>query len=136
MTKDYFQKLNQTLKDSDRALPSLIIDLDKLDRNLSTLKSNLNPKASYRIVVKSLPSWELIEYVMKSTATQKLMVFHQPFLTELSSRLTGNADILMGKPIPIKTATYFYKNLISNKNFDAFKQIQWLVIQEKELKSI
>ena len=130
----YFQQLNERLKNHKRAIPCLLIDLDRLDNNISTLRKNLNPNADFRIVIKSLPCVELIEYVMQHTDTQKLMVFHQPFLTDLSTRLNQNADILLGKPMPIQTASYFYKNLppLTN-NFNPYQQIQWLVDTQQRI---
>ena len=128
MSKPYFEQLNQTLKNYQRAIPCLLIDLDKVDENLAILQKNLQANTSFRIVVKSLPSIELIQYVMQKASTEKLMVFHQPFLTELARSLTATADVLLGKPMPIKTAQYFYENLPeSNQGFNPFQQIQWLV---------
>ncbi len=134
MSKPYFEKLNQTLKNYQRAIPCLLIDLDKVDENIATLKKNLQANTSLRIVVKSLPSLELIQYVMQRGNTEKLMVFHQPFLTALAGNLTANADILLGKPMPIKTASYFYKNLPESKQgFHPYQQIQWLVDTEQRI---
>ena len=130
----YFQQLNHTLKNYKRAIPCLLIDLDKLDENITTLTTNLNPNTDFRIVVKSLPSAELIQYIMDKAATKKLMVFHQPFLTDLAERLDNEADVLLGKPMPIKTATYFYQNFPKNElNFNPFQQIQWLVDTERRI---
>lgn len=130
----YFNQLNQTLKNYKRAIPCLLIDLDSLDRNIATLKANLKSTTAFRIVVKSLPSIGLIEHIMNKAGTNKLMVFHQPFLTDLASRLDKQADILLGKPMPIKTAQYFYENLPENKlNFNPFQQIQWLVDTETRI---
>ncbi|MEM1124728.1 MAG: alanine racemase, partial [Bacteroidota bacterium] len=129
-----FQQLNQSLKNYKRAIPCLLLDLDSLDKNIQTLKANLHPKTTFRVVVKSLPCVELIDYIMDKTATNKLMVFHQPFLTDLASRLNDQADILLGKPMPIKTAQYFYKNLPENElKFNAFTQIQWLVDTDERI---
>lgn len=131
----YFEKLNQTLKSQERAIPCLLIDLDKLDKNITTLKTNWPSTANFRIVIKSLPSWELVEYVMRQSRTKRLMVFHQPFLTDLVGKLDTEADILIGKPMPIKTASYFYNNLPNlNHGFNAYKQIQWLVDTELRIK--
>jgi len=134
MDASYFQNLNQTLKNYNRAIPCLLIDLDQLDKNIATLKANINPKAAFRIVVKSLPCIELIDYLMQKAPTQKLMVFHQPFLTDLAARLDQQADILLGKPMPIKTASYFYDNLPDNpKDFNPYRQIQWLVDTDQRI---
>ena len=104
MQVKYFESLNQELKNQPRAIPFLIIDLDKLDQNIETLKSSIQTNIDFRIVVKSLPSPELIDYVIQKANTKKLMVFHQPFLTHLSKVQDNTIDILLGKPMPVKTA--------------------------------
>lgn len=123
----YFEKLNWLLKNHHRAIPCLLIDLDKLDSNLERLKASIPNKAVSRIVVKSIPSFELIEYAMKALETTHLMLFHQPFLTDLSARLDEKADILLGKPFPLKAAEFYYAHLPNNPNFNPYTQIQWLV---------
>lgn len=134
MNKPYFQQLNNTLKNHNRAIPYLLIDLDQVDKNLATLQSNLNPTTGFRIVAKSLPSLEMLQYVMKRIATHRLMVFHQPFLTDIIGSVNQSVDILLGKPMPIKTATYFYNNLPTTSNeVDAYQQIQWLVDTKKRI---
>ena len=66
--------------------------------------------------------------------TDKLMVFHQPFLSDLSSTLDQRADVLLGKPMPIRTAQYYYKTLPKLKNdFDPYRQVQWLVDTEARI---
>ena len=103
----YFQQLNQALRNYERAIPSLLLDLDKLDENIAVLKGAIPTSMAFRIVVKSLPSLELVEYIMEKATTNKLMVFHQPFLTHLSAHCHEKTDILLGKPMPIKTAAYY-----------------------------
>jgi D-serine deaminase-like pyridoxal phosphate-dependent protein len=62
------------------------------------------------------------------------MVFHQPFLTDLSSRLHQEADILLGKPMPVKTAAYYYQHLPEKTNgLDPFTQVQWLLDTPKRI---
>ena len=124
----YFPLLNQALKSHKRAIPCLLIDLDRLDKNITTLKANLKSDADFRIVVKSLPSLDLVQYVMKKAETNRLMVFHQPFLTDLSQRCDDTVDILLGKPMPVKTAAYFYQSFQNSySQFNPISQIQWLV---------
>jgi len=130
----YFQQLNQTLSNYKRAIPTLLLDLAILDKNIATLKQAIPDAMAFRIVVKSLPSAELVAYIMKKAATNKLMVFHQPFLTDLSARCDDQADILLGKPMPIKTAAYYYENLpASTLNFNPYQQIQWLVDTQERI---
>ncbi len=127
MKQKYFESLNQELKNQPRAIPSLLIDLDQLDQNIETLESSLQPNINFRIVVKSLPSPELIDYIIQKANTKKLMVFHQPFLSHLSKIHDSTIDILLGKPIPIKTAAYYYHTLETPNGFSPTKQLQWLV---------
>ncbi|MEM6316391.1 MAG: alanine racemase [Bacteroidota bacterium] len=134
MTATYFEQLSQTLKEYPRAIPFLLVDLDRLDKNLVQLQRTIRPEVDFRIVVKSLPCVELIDYLMEKTPTNKLMVFHQPFLTDLASRLNDQADVLLGKPFPIKTATYFYNHLPDlSHGFNPYSQIQWLVDTSKRI---
>lgn len=127
MKEKYFEALNQELKNQPRSIPFLLIDLDILDQNIETLKSSFQPNVDFRIVVKSLPSPELIDYIMQKTKTKKLMVFHQPFLSHLSKIHDRTIDILLGKPMPVKTAEYYYQTLKTPNGFSAQKQLQWLV---------
>ncbi|MFV0248833.1 MAG: alanine racemase [Tenacibaculum sp.] len=125
---NYFERLNKVLKNHHRALPCLIVDLDIVDKNTEVFKYNLKPSANFRIVVKSLPSQNLIQYIMDKIGTSDLMVFHQPFLSDLTRSLNNKSDILLGKPMPVKTVKYYYSNLHDRKhNFNPYTQIQWLV---------
>lgn len=130
----YFSSLNQELKQHYRAIPCLLIDLDRLDENITILKKNLKEKANFRIVVKSLPSPELIHYVMQKATTSNLMLFHQPFLTDISHRSDEKVDILLGKPMPVKTAAYYYETMKNCPSaFNPFRQVQWLVDTPKRI---
>ncbi|MEM9930462.1 MAG: alanine racemase, partial [Bacteroidota bacterium] len=125
---DYFGRLNAALKKYARAIPCMLVDLDRVDHNIARFQATLNPKCDVRLVVKSLPSWPLIQYISQRLGTNKLMVFHQPFLTDLTSKLNAKADVLLGKPMPIKTACYYYDHLPEcTVGFDPYRQIQWLV---------
>ena len=130
----YFEHLNSELKKHQRAVPFLLIDLDFLDQNITTFLQDKYESQQFRIVVKSLPSFELVKYIIKKTKTNNLMVFHQPFLTDLASKLSANTDVLLGKPMPVKTARFFHDNLpIKNNGFNPHTQIQWLVDTTKRI---
>lgn len=128
----YFAKLNDQLKQKSQSKPSLMIDLDDLDKNISELKLLVNDKAAYRVVVKSLPSMDLLKHVLESTETNRLMVFHQPFLTLIAQELP-DADVLLGKPMPIGAARYFYNNVDLRSGFEPTKQLQWLIDSHERL---
>ncbi|ANQ51769.1 DSD1 family PLP-dependent enzyme [Flammeovirga sp. MY04] len=128
LENNYFELLNSILKEGNRAIPFLMLDLDRIDENIQLLQKDLKTGAHLRIVVKSLPSYPLIAYIANKMQTNRYMVFHQPFLSDLASKLDHQADILIGKPMPVKTAAYFYKNISKNNpDFNPFTQIQWLI---------
>lgn len=129
----YFQAVNRSLRNHERAIPFFLIDLDRLDQNIRTLKFAVQGRKRFRIVVKSLPSPELLDYLTDRLQTQRYMVFHEPILSRLAGRLDKRADILLGKPMPVRTAEYFYRHLPHNSQFNAYRQIQWLVDSEARL---
>ena len=130
----YFQQLNQTLKWYHNAIPFLLVDLDRLDENIDTLRLHISPMSDLRLVVKSLPSKDLISYIMERAATSKLMVFHQPFLNDIAQWANEKVDILLGKPMPVTTVEYFFKQLnADNSKFNPTHQIQWLVDTPKRI---
>jgi D-serine deaminase-like pyridoxal phosphate-dependent protein len=129
----YFQTINQSLRAHERAIPFFLIDLDRLDQNLQTLRFALQGRQGFRIVVKSLPCSALLSYISDRLQTQRYMVFHEPILNRLVKELGPQADILMGKPMPVKTARHFYHQLPENLPLEPFRQIQWLVDTEDRL---
>lgn len=134
----YFSRLNQSLKKQGSYLPSMLIDLDKLDENIAALKQQLNPDVDYRIVAKSLPSPQLLGYIMDKAQTNKLMLFHQPFLSQITLDYP-NCDVLMGKPMPVMAAAHYYQQQQQKsvstkpKSFDSSTQLQWLIDSETRL---
>lgn len=121
---DYFRALNDELKRNGPMRPCLVLDLDRLDQNIAVLQQSIRPPKHYRVVAKSLPSAKLIEYIFDKAQTQRLMAFHQPFLNE-EARLFPQADILVGKPLPARSAQIFYEE--HKGRFDPGRQLQWLV---------
>ena len=83
----YFQNLSAALDKAGLARPTLVIDKQKLLANAAVLHQHLAGRYDYRVVAKSLPSLPLLEAIMAHTDTQRLMVFHQPFLNLIASEL-------------------------------------------------
>lgn len=120
----FFEKLNGVLQKSGPWVPSMVVDLDTVDRNIDRIVQSIGGDKGFRIVAKSLPSVEMIKYVAERAKTNRIMVFHQPFLNELAEQMP-EADVLMGKPMPVQSAAIFYQ-----KHAGAFApqtQLQWLV---------
>ncbi len=125
----YFEKMNNTLREQGIGSPVLVIDLDILDRNIDLVAASVEvkPAKNYRVVTKSIPSPQLVEYVSKRANTKSQMVFHRPFLQAMSNR-QPDSDILMGKPMPVAAAKQYYKEHVEHKSaFDPATQLQWLI---------
>lgn len=130
----FFQSLSDSLHMNDISTPSLVIDKSIMARNIHTLSGHLKDRFDYRIVAKSLPSIEMLKWVMAQANTNKLMVFHQPFLSAITQEIQ-QADILMGKPMPISAVRAFYKNHTATKTgFNPQQQLQWLLDSTQRLK--
>lgn len=121
----YFATLNQLLRNQGPGRPLLVIDRARLHANCAKVKAKLVPGRAFRIVAKSLPSLPLLQDVMARMDTQRLMVFHQPHLNALASALP-QADLLLGKPMPVAAAATFYRTL-GDTAFDPSRQLQWLI---------
>jgi D-serine deaminase-like pyridoxal phosphate-dependent protein len=122
----YFAGINRELQRAGIGEPTIIIDLDRVDHNLHEIVTHIIPPVNYRIVTKSLPSVELLKYVMQKSGSQRLMAFHAPYLTWMMREFPG-ADILLGKPLLVDSARAFYRGLTPADQENASGRIQWLV---------
>jgi D-serine deaminase-like pyridoxal phosphate-dependent protein len=122
----YFAGINKTLRGSGIDTPVLVIDLDRLDRNIDRVVQSVatSPAKTYRVVAKSIPSPQLVDYVARRANTNSLMVFHRPFLQAMA-KLNPQADLLLGKPMPIAAARTFYANPVGD--FNPERRLQWLI---------
>ncbi len=131
---DYFQALSTALAAHNQYRPLLIVDEQRLLANLDTLTGRLAGQYHYRIVAKSLPSVELLQLLMARAGTERLMVFHQPFLNQIARHIP-QADVLLGKPLPVQAARRFYQQLATSGDprFQPARQLQWLVDSPQRL---
>ena len=137
MSQAYFKQMNTGLKQAGIAYPTLLIDKSRLDQNIGHLKNALKNTFNFRIVAKSLPSIEMLQYIMTKTATNRLMCFHLPFVIKIIQSLP-DVDILLGKPMPVDAVRAFYQWYLSDKNttsFDHEKKMQWLVDSDARLQN-
>lgn len=122
---DYFRTLSAALATAGLARPALVIDKALLHENIAEMQAHLRPGMGYRIVAKSIPSLALIKEVREQTGTNRLMVFHQPFLNLVATEMP-DADILLGKPMPVAAMRRFHEKYTPS-GFDPATQIQWLI---------
>jgi D-serine deaminase-like pyridoxal phosphate-dependent protein len=128
---EYFRALNKELKDNGPMRPVLLIDLDRLDHNIDVVMQSVRRGGKQlRLVEKSLPSPGLLSYIAQRAGTQKLMSFHQPFLNH-DAVMFPQSDILLGKPLPVRSAQLFYQT--HKGPFDPAKQLQWLIDNPERL---
>jgi len=121
----YFSELNQLLKREGPGRPVMILDLDRINHNIDVITASIQQPKTYRAVVKSLPSVELLQHILTRAGTKALMVFHQPFLNEVAMSFV-DTDALLGKPMPLSAAREFYRKYRDGA-FRPEKQIQWLI---------
>lgn len=127
----YFAHLNELLRTQGPGRPLMVIDRARLHANCTKVKARLAPGKAFRVVAKSLPSLPLLTEVMGLMGTQRLMVFHQPHLNALATALP-QADLLLGKPMPVNAAATFYRTL-GKTAFDPARQLQWLIDSRERL---
>ncbi|MEM1114267.1 MAG: DSD1 family PLP-dependent enzyme [Pseudomonadota bacterium] len=128
----YFLQLGDALDRAGRSAPTLVIDKARLLTNVETLRGHLKDRFHYRIVVKSLPSLPLLDEIMVASGSRRLMLFHQPFINTVVAAMP-DADILLGKPMPVAAAARFYEQL-GDAGFDAATQLRWLLDTPERVK--
>ncbi|MFC3152522.1 alanine racemase [Litoribrevibacter euphylliae] len=123
----YFDALNALLKAQGQGVPHLVIDLEQLDQNILALQDSWPSNTNLRLVVKSLPSIDLLHYLSSSLRCQHFMTFHLPFLLAMVQAFP-DSDLLLGKPLPVRAVNQFYQHLESlDSDFDSKQQLSWLI---------
>ena len=126
LAASYFQQLQTALAHAELAEPVLVIDQDRLDANIDSLKNHLPQGMAYRIVAKSLPSAPLIEHVAHRAGTDRLMSFNTNMVEQLIALMPG-ADQLLGKPIPIVAVKRIFERADTARASTLQHQVQWLI---------
>src|SRR5690606_24030116 len=121
MQPNYFQQLTQDLKQQGTGIPQLILDIKTYQHNLDVVRSKLPTQLKPRLVVKSLASLPLLKTASEKLNTQRFMLFHLPHIAEMMQTFE-QADILLGKPMPIRAVELFYQSKGQHEI-----HIQWLI---------
>ncbi|SDI26889.1 D-serine deaminase, pyridoxal phosphate-dependent [Pseudomonas benzenivorans] len=130
----YFAALDQLLQREGGGTTQLVIDLERLDHNAALLSQRLAGKLQLRLVVKSLASAGLLDYLSGKLATQRFMAFSQSQLNLLAQAFP-QADLLLGKPLPSAAALAFYQQLSRHGGFAPARQLTWLIDSPQRLAS-
>ena len=135
MTDSYFAGLEKALKEAGCFRPTLVIDRDRLDRNLERLKSRLAPQLMPRVVDKSLPSLPLISHVMQTLATHRIMSFHLGITVPVLAAFP-QAEILFGKPMPTEAVELEFARADRPMREALCRRVVWLVDTPERLESL
>lgn len=129
---DYFAGLQAALRAAGAAWPVLVLDRARMRRNAARLRALTGRGQRLRLVEKSLPVPRLLDELMRLTGTRALMVFHAPQLLQ-TARAFPDADLLLGKPLPVAAARHVYREL-GDTAFAPERQLQWLVDTPQRLR--
>ncbi|MCU0844644.1 MAG: alanine racemase [Spirochaetes bacterium] len=129
----YFAAINNSLKDAGTVQPAIVLDLDRVDSNIAVLRKFIRPPLEYRVVTKSLPSPDLLLYVMKKARTKKLMPFHLSHMRTILEAAGPGLDMLPGRPFPVAALAGFHDALPAHLRKEALRSVQWLVDSEARL---
>lgn len=125
----YFAGIERALKKAGIATPTLVLDRERLRANVALLKAHVQGRLQLRLVNKSLPCMTLLDEAARLADTPRQMVFNLPYLQLLVAH-HPQAEVLMGKPLPVAVAMRFLQTLPAPgaiAGFDPGRQLQWLV---------
>lgn len=99
----YFVALSDALKEAGIFQPCLLLDRDRLDRNIDLVKERLDAGLAVRLVDKSLACLPLLSHIGKALGTNRFMTFHPP-ISGAVLKAFPDADLLYGKPMLVEAA--------------------------------
>ena len=121
----YFQQLGRDLTAAGFGTPQILIDLDRLDANADSIAGEIG-RDRYRIVEKSLPSLDLLDYIRKRTGSDRFLVLHLPFLPALLQAIPA-ADVLVGKVQPVAAVSRFFAEIAEAERAQVAARVRFLV---------
>jgi D-serine deaminase-like pyridoxal phosphate-dependent protein len=127
----YFEQVAVDLGAAGFGTPQVFIDMDRVDANIAEIVSKAGADR-YRIVEKSLPSLDLLEYVQQKSGSQKFLVLHLPFLEGVLGRFP-NADVLVGKSHVTDAIRSFFESQPKANWASIAKQVTFIADDAKRL---
>lgn len=120
-----FRVWSHLLREQGLGWPKFVIERSRLQANIERIGS-VATGDHLRLVVKSLPCPSLIDYLMAATGSYKLMVFHLPFLLQVTERWP-EADIMLGKPLPSAAVRAYFHATRGQGRKRRSGALHWLV---------
>ena len=130
---DRFVAWNRVLKAEAPGRESAFVDLDAIDHNLKRVGARLGAGIDLRLVAKSLPCLDLLEYMMLTAGTNRIMAFAEGMVRELLLRFGDRVDILLGRPAAIGALERTFKRLDEHDENNPACRVRWLVDTEARL---
>lgn len=127
----YFARVTMALRAEGIATPTMVLDRERLLANASQVLRNIGARMQLRLVAKSLPCLPLLDELIGTMRTERLMVFNLAYLQLLAEQRPA-LDLLLGKPLPVAAAAQFYASFKGGA-FDPARQLQWLVDSPQRL---
>jgi hypothetical protein len=120
---------NQELRNKASGREAALVDLDAVDHNLQLVGKRLGSRFSLRFVAKSLPSIRLLEYMMASACTNRVMAFSEGMVRDLLARFGSDVDILLGRPATAEAAARTFETLDERFPGDSnpAARVRWLI---------
>ncbi len=113
--------------------PCLVLDLDRLNQNIVTIKRGLAPNLTLRLVDKSLPCLPLLAHIGKTFPDRHFMTFHLPVAAAVLNEFP-DATAIFGKPMPVAGVRLaLKKGGILAKTKNAPQRIAWLIDTDDRL---
>lgn len=126
---DRFVAWNQELRDKAPGREAALVDLDAVEHNLKLVGAQLGSRFSLRLVAKSLPSIRLLEHMMVTACTNRIMAFSEGMVRDLLLRFGSDVDILLGRPATADAAARIFDTLDgqSPQGSNPSAGVRWLV---------
>lgn len=132
-----FVEWNAALRASAAGRESAFVDLNAVDHNMKQVGERLGSSIGLRLCAKSLPSLQLLEYMMVAACTNRIMAFSEGMVRDLLLRFSTDVDILLGRPATVEAlartfATLEESGAMTNPTNPA-GSVRWLVDTPKRV---
>ena len=122
----YFAALSKALVSAGLWQPTLVIDRNRLDRNLQKVRERVPAHLDLRIVDKSLASVPLLQYIANVLNSNKIMGFHLPVTLAVLEAMP-ETDVLFGKPMPVGALHQLLASQPPERSQRLFANTTWLI---------
>ncbi len=123
-----FPAWNDQLREHAAGRETALVDLNAVDHNLKMVGNALGSQINLRLVAKSLPCLELLEYMMVAAHTNRVMAFSEGMVRDLLLRFGDTVDILLGRPAAVDEARRTFDTLdATGQKPNPAGGVRWLV---------